>query len=408
MMSLAAGKQLAGNHGRVSSPGAPVDLDRALKRLESRADAVFLREPAVDPSCPETSDLDLLVFGPVEELLPERFFFDGSRPVDLIWLPSASLDDAAAFARQGVLPHRLLSSRVVRDETGTFERKAREVEQAMFDPAVQSARIAGFLDLGFLTVREIGINWDFPGVALFYLHMAYAACLAALADASRVYSPNLYTRPLDYAPRLEAETGLDLMETPVAALRLDAEIEPLAEALQRVRRVLEDRFPEPAWPDAMRLSTRYEYRYFLAPGEVAWRIEAAREMARRGNAPNGVFYLRLLAYSLARVPSVHRHALAGEDASFLRPRHALGRELRALCPEIADDLGLALGNGATVSEVTHALEAVKRLESETVAFVEARGLPLVGLRDWVPHQENTEAPKRKEQHVQDRRDLRGL
>ncbi len=387
----------------------PAGLDRALEQIASRADAVFLREPAIDPNSPETSDLDLLVFGPVDDLLPERIFLEGlegARPIDLIWLRTQSLDDPGAFATQGVLPHRLLSSKAVYDPTGRFERQAGLVEREMFEPSVQAGRIEGFLDLGFLTVREIGITWDFPPLALFWLHMAYAALLAAIGDATRTLCPNVYTRPFDYTRRLEELTGLRLVEPYLAALRLRVTLDNAVEALRRVHHVVAARFPEPTWPDAIRNSTRHEYRYFLERQEVEWRIAAAQEMARRGNAANGVFYLRLLAYSLARIPSVHRHALAAEDASFLRPLRAMLPELSALCPEIVADLSLVLGNGASVEHVRSALEAVLTLRSDTVGLLESSAVPLSGLREWAPFQKKSSVTsKEASAHVQDRRAL---
>jgi hypothetical protein len=368
------------------SSSHPAELERALEKLASTADAVFLREPAIDPSSPDTSDLDLIVFGRVDDLLPERMFPERSseRPIDLIWLPSPSLDDPEAFARQGVLPHRLLSSKPVHDPAGRYERQTLLVERAMFDPRVQGERIAAFLDLGFLTVREIGITRDFPALALFWLHMAYAALVAALGDATRTLCPNVYTRPFDYASRLEELTHLSLVEPFLPALHLRVPLDDVIDALWRVHRVVADRFPEPSWSENIRQSTRYEYRYFLAREEVGWRVAAASEMARRGSPASALFYLRLLAYSLARVPSVHRHALDGEDASFLRPRRAIGPQLRALCPEIMTDLGLVLGDDATGEQVGQALEKILRLKAETLLHLESRGIRPPGLRDWSP------------------------
>jgi hypothetical protein len=385
----------------------PEGLDRALESIATRADAVFLREPAIDPNSPETSDLDLLAFGPVDGLLPERVFSSGSRPVDIIWLPAKSLDDPVAFAKQGLVPHRLLSSRVVYDPTASFERQARLVEGVAYEPPVQAGRIEGFLDLGFLTVREIGITWDFPPLALFWLHMAYAALVATLGDATRTLCPNVYSRPFDYAPRLEGLTGLGLVEPYLSALRLRPALSDLVDALRRVHHVVATRFPEPSWPDVVGSSTRYEYRYFLASQEVEWRIAAASEMARRGNAANAVFYLRLLAYSLARAPSVRRHALAGEDASFLRPRRAILPELSHLCPEIVPDLSLILGNGAAVEHVRSALELILGLRSEVLTLLESRALPLPPLREWAPFQKKSSVNSKEEDpiHDQDRRHL---
>ncbi len=389
----------------VRSSSHPAELERALRKLASTAEAVFLREPAIDPSTPETSDLDVLVFGPVDDLLPERVFPTGQsseRAIDLIWLPAGSLEDPEAFAKQGVLAHRLLKSRAVQDPTGKFERQRRLVEGAMFDPRVQRERVAAFLDLGFLTVREIGITRDFPALALFWLHMAYAALIAALGDATRTLCPNVYSRPFDYAPHLEERTRLSLVGPFLSALHLRVALDDVVEALWRIHRVVADRFPEPPWKENVRSSTRYEYRYFLSREEVAWRVAAASEMARRGGLANAVFYLRLLAYSLGRIPSVYRHALEGEDASFLRPRRAMGPELRSLCPEIVDDLALVLGDEATPEHVSQALEEILRLKAETLLYLESRGISPPGLREWRPFQSDTQALKEGLAHVQDR------
>ena len=383
-------------------PLAHVALNEATARFAARADAIFVREPLVDPLCPETSDIDLLAFGPVDDLLPERAFPapgapPDTPPVDLIWLPTKSLDDPAAFAARGVLPHRLLTSRCVHDRSGRLERQARLVEEQMFMGTVQGRRIAGILDLGFLTVQEMGITWDFPALSLFWVHIAYAACLAALADATRTLCPNLYSRPFDYTGRLERLTGLGLTQPFVSMLRLGQEPAGLAPALRRLQAAVSTRFPEPAWPDGAKGSTRYEYRYFGARDEIEWRIRAAEEMSRRGNPASGVFYLRLMAYALSRIPSVHSDAVRGNNPAFLRPPRAVRPELEALCPEILPDVAFILGGPEPleVAEVKQALGALSTLRRQTLAFVESRDIVLPPLREWAPFEAKpAPAPRR--------------
>jgi len=375
-------------HGGARSAGARAALREATARLAASADAIFVREPLVDPGCPDNSDVDLLAFGPVDDVLPERLFLragDAEVPVDVIWLPTTGLDDPVGFAGRGVLPHRLSSSRAVHDPTGVAQRQARLVQEQMFQPAVQGRRIAGLLDLGFLTVQEIGITWDFPALALFWLHVAYAACLAVIADATRTLSPNVYSRPLDYTRSLEQLTGLSLTEPYVEMLRLGQEPETLVPALRRLHASV-SRFPEPAWPAGAKSSTRYEYRYFGARPELEWRIRAAAEMSRRGNPANGVFYLRLMAYALARIPGVHADSMRGETPAFLRPPRAIRAELEALCPEVVGDLGFILGGPEPpdVAQVKQALGALSALRRQALAFVHSRGIVLPSLRDWVP------------------------
>jgi hypothetical protein len=272
----------------------------------------------------------------------------------------------------------------------------------MFSADVQWERIASLLDLGYLTVREIGVTWDFPPLALFWLHMAYASLLAALADAARLLCPNVYSRPFDYAPELESRTGLNLVEPARAALRLGGSVLSMVEPLRRIHREVASGCPEPSWPEAMRCSTRWEYRYFLSREELELRIAAASEMARRGNEPNGIFYLRLHAYSVARIPAVRRHALAGEDASFLRPRHSLRAELEETLPGIVPDLALVLASAPPPEAVAPALRTVLALRSDVVAFIERNGIPLSGAREWAPHRHPSSTSREEGSfHVQD-------
>jgi hypothetical protein len=79
---------------------AEATLKAAIRDLSSRATAIFVREPLLDPYFPKTSDIDLLIFSDVRELLPQRLRVTTkpAPPVDLIWLPSNLLDDVDRFA----------------------------------------------------------------------------------------------------------------------------------------------------------------------------------------------------------------------------------------------------------------------------------------------------------------------
>jgi hypothetical protein len=369
---------------------AEAALAAVVARLRPSARAVFVREPLVDAHCPDSADIDLLVFDDAREILVERLFFDdhpgGCAAADLMRLPAASLDDPAGFAARGVLPHRLLTSRLVHDADGWGRRQADAVRSAVFEPAVQAKRIAGILGLGYLTVREIGITWDFPALALFWLHMAAGSCLAALGDALRVFCPNVYTRPFDGTARLGSESGLPLAARLVSALRLDADPVSLAPVLRRVHRVVTTRFPEPSWPAGAHDATRAEFRYFSSERELEFRLQAAAEMAARGRAPNGVFYLRLLGYALGRIPGVHDDSARGETPGFLRPPRAVRPVLERLCPEILPDLTTILAGPQALgsAELKQALDELTTLRRQVVTFIETRGLVLPALREWVP------------------------
>jgi hypothetical protein len=368
-------------------------LAEATRLLGSRgAEAICAREPLIDLETPKTADLDLLVFADVDALLPERLVLDPHRfahnRIDLIWLPVASLDDPMALAGNGLVAHRLASSRLVhaRDAQG-MEEKIAAVHTRLFDPIPQHQRLTGFCEMGFLAVREVGVTWDFPAMALFWLHMAHAACIAVILDAGHGFCPNVYTRPMGYVRKATALLQVDLEEPFRRALFLETPLEALIERVRRVHALVDKQFPEPAWPVAMRATTRYEYRYFRDRAELDWRIAAAQEMADRGDLAAAVFYLRFWAYSLARLPMVHQRALEGQDVSFVRPERAIRPELERLCPYILEDLSEILApHGLGRTEVEASLAHLDSLRTHALGYAAARGITIASPRPWLPFQ----------------------
>jgi hypothetical protein len=373
------------------APPACAILDRLSADPGWKAEAVFVRAPAVDDLFPATSDVDLLIFGPVEELTPQRVFLDGppssQAVVDITWYPARTLDDPEGLALAGLVAHRLLSSELVSDTTGRAAAQRETVGRLMYQPAIQSRRIAGFLEMGFLTVREIGITWDFPALALFWLQMAHAACVAAIFDGMGGVCPNVYTRPFGYLEEIELSADLCLRNSIHSSLHLDSDPLHLFAKLRHIYRAV-SRLGEPAWSSNIRASTRAEYRYVLSQAELDWRIGVAREMAERGDSAAAVWFLRFWAYSLARIPMVWKRAQEGIDVSFLRPERAVRPDLEENCPEILDDLTRILGGDrpVTAGDVSHSLDQLYRLRGGTIEFLSSRGIQPPGLKRWRPHQ----------------------
>jgi hypothetical protein len=132
---------------------AEAALQQAIEYLADKADVVLVREPLLDPTYPTTSDLDLLVFAAVDDILPERFQATiDSRPgplVDLLWLPKTTLANPETLAGNGLIAHRLLGSRLVYDRTGQAAAQQEAVRLAMTQPDVRQKRLSGFFDMGF-------------------------------------------------------------------------------------------------------------------------------------------------------------------------------------------------------------------------------------------------------------------
>lgn len=369
------------------------------RTVAARAVGILIRNPPVDVRFPETSDLDFLVLADIDDLRSERLHLaspDGTRMMtDLTWLPWAWVSDPEAAATRGWVPHRLLNSNLVWDSGRQIERHCREIERHMYRADIQQKRIGVFLDIGFETVREVGITWDFPALALFWLHMAHAACLAAMLDGIRCLCPNVYTRPFDYLDEVE-HTGL--RHQWIAALHLDADPMQLIPLLRRTHAIICAKFPEPEWPENIKAGTRFEYRYWLSPEELDWRIGVALEMVRRGDSAAAIFYLRFCAYAIARIPMVHARTSEGRDVSFLRPEKAVLPELRRLVPEIIEDLDLMLAGTRVLDRdaVKKSLSMLDIFRDRTVTYLRASGVLVPELKAWEPYQPQRTEQKKEE------------
>jgi hypothetical protein len=350
------------------------------ERLSPEAEALLIRHPSVDHPSPSVPDVDVLGIRRDKGLLPERLFLGkgpAKVPIDVIWLSRDLVDNPFQFARAGLLPHRLLSSEILYDRDGWMAERWHAIESEMYRPEVWHERIDGFLQLAADTVREIGITWDFPPLALFWLHIALTACVTAACDGSGRYCPNIYTQPMAYLRDAAREVGVDL-ETPfVATLRLDREPRRLVVLLRSLHATIAHRFPEPVWPPAIRQDTRYEYRYFLSKQELDLRVAAAEQMIGRGEGPAAVFYLRFWAYALARIPMVHQRTLEGIDVSFLRPEKAVLPDLEKNCQEIVDELGdlLAGPEPIHVTDIQRGLQELTAFREVISAYLSERGIP---------------------------------
>jgi len=369
---------------------------RAIAHLGSAAEAVLVRTPIAEPLSPSTSDVDLLVFGQVDDLCPQRLFLSdrlSSRAVvDVTWYPVTSLGDPPFLARAGLVAHRLLSSVPVFDPTGRAGAQREVVRELMYQPHIQAQRIASFLHMGYLTVREIGITWNFPALARFWLQMAYAACVAAICDGIGGLCPNVYTRPFGYVEHIERDAGTSLRQPLVTTLGLDSDPLDLIDPLRRIHRVV-SRFREPDWSPNMPAATRAEYRYFVSGDELDWRMGVAREMVERGDSAAAVWYLRFWAYSLARIPIVWNRAQEGLSVSFLRPERAVRPDLERHCPDILDDFAYVLGGErpVTPADVNDSLAELHRLRDWTVQFLSRRGLQVPEGKAWRPFERPSKA-----------------
>ena len=367
-------------------------IDLLVAQIRPEAEAVLVRVPVIDPRTPDTSDVDVAAFTDIEDLRPARLHVRAGADtpatmVDITWLPSAWLADSEALAVRGLIPHRVLTSELVWSRSPDVAERCRRVAALFYQPDIHRRRLSGFFEMGGLTVREIGITWNFPALALFWLHMAFAATLSAGVDGSRRLCPNLYTRPFDYLRELARTAGQDLVAMWTSALRVEADFAELTAAVRRIHAVIVSRFSEPSWPDAMRMGTRVEYRYWVHPGELEWRVSAASEMFRRGDAAAAIHYLRFYAYALARAPMVYARALEGRNVSYLRPERAVRPDLERLCPDILDDIDLALSGSLSPDRtlVEQALATLHVFKARIVETLHASGAPVPELEPWIPH-----------------------
>ncbi|GMQ83348.1 MAG: hypothetical protein BMS9Abin06_0081 [Gammaproteobacteria bacterium] len=373
--------------GRCRDPRIDATLDVLRHRFGEQP--VLVRQPAADPVCPQNGDLDIIVFGQVRELLPERLtgLTEHLLQVDVIHLPQVLLSDPDTLARQGVLAHRILTSQPLSQAGPDLAAQLERMHNLMYVVDVQKERITGFLQLGADTVREVGVTRDLPELALFWLHMSYVAALVSLADSQRILCPNIYTRPFDFVDPLQKALTMNLRSPALELLRLNADPTPLPAILRRLHQQVSETFPEPTWPEAMRQCTRYEYRYFSSQEEIEWRIRIAEELIAGGQPEAAVFYLRFVAYMLARIPMVFHRAREGLDVSFIRPQRAVYPDLERHCPQILDDLREALGGGEPVSSshLNAAVSFVNSLRRKCLEKLQQQNIHLTGIEQWQPY-----------------------
>jgi hypothetical protein len=353
------------------------------ERLASRTRAAFVRLPLADPECPTMNDLDIVAFGDVESFRPERLRAPDGTAVDLAWYPAGLLGAPQKLAVSGLAAHRLMVSSLLWDHAGDAPQQCAAFDACLHEAAIQSQRIAVFLDMGYLTVREIGVTWDFPALARFWLQMGFAGCVAAMADACGLAAPNVFTRPFGHIETIERISGLAIRACLVDSLRLGAEPAALVAPLRRLHRRVAERFSHPDWPASMRQVTRAEYAYTLPAGELEWRIGVALEMAAQGQTAAAVFYLRFWAYSLARLPMVWHSAAEGRDIAFLRPERPVLPSLLALCPEIVCDLDAILGGPG--DDIRGALDQLLKFRQVTLDLMSSRGVMPPLTPEWRPH-----------------------
>jgi hypothetical protein len=381
------------NSNTLSSP-VQVELSDELLRqiiaqLSSQAEAILIRDPVMDTHCPLTSDIDVLAFREDAGLLPERLYLSelpDAPMLDVIWLSKNALRDPEQFAQYGLLPHRLLSSKIIYDKEGFISHSRKAVQKKMYQPDIQLKRIMGILQLADETVREIGVTWDFPAMALFWLHMSYTVCLAAVCDGMRIQCPNMYTRPFNFMADIEEKYQPVMKRIFIDALHLEARPIKAINLLRSIHKHVSARYPEPEWQENMREDTRYEYRYFLSEEELKWRIQVAEEMVSRGNPYAAVYYLRFWAYALSRIPMVYHRAQEGIDVSFLRPERAMRPDLEKNCPEVLDDLAEILSGQSqvTINDITHSLDMLFTFRDKTLDILISQGIELSEVPEWQP------------------------
>lgn len=371
------------NHA--TPPSTTTLLDPVLRDWLAQNDprAAFLRRRDHDGDTRPDADLDLLVFDDTADDLLVQRHVDTRRPeaptLDLLRLPARALEDPGRLASMGLITHRLITSDCVHARDGCALAAADAVAALATTREARAARLASFLELGALTVREIGVTRDWPGLSLFWLHMAHSALLATCLDLHGQWCPNIYTRPLDAARRAEPLLGPGVHDGLVARLLLDRDPAPLARAVADMHAMTRSRCPEPAWPAQVQSATRQEFRYWSASAELQERLAAA------GDGPGAVFYLRYVAYSVLRVAMLHQRAVEGwaQPLPFLRPETEVRPDLARHHPWLLPLADSVFGN-VSADELDAALQQTLALHSLVSAQCQAQGLAPDTPRQWRP------------------------
>jgi hypothetical protein len=288
--------------------------------------------------------------------------------------------DPVEAAGYRMLPHLLLESETVWTRSSFVDPLINQIKARIYEKTIWEKRLGSLLSFGDSALQEATRNLDFPAGAMFFLQTAHAYYITALADALKINTTSLLTKPMTKLKRMAAESGCALTESLTVNLHLNTEPSASLIALRRVYDAVNARC------DSQRIQGMNErtwghYVYSISSLEFKYREAVGAALIRKRDYANANFYLRFWAYSLARCPVVSEDARQGKKPSFYVPFRAFKKSLTEVCPEIFEDVRLILGGELAPDEAEVSIKGTAHFRQIVVEKILEKGLTPVPLRE---------------------------
>ena len=236
------------------------------------------------------------------------------------------------------------------------------------------------ISFGDAAFREVSRNLDFPPASLFYLQMAHAYYLTALADSTRQSIMSIMTRPMARLRKIDSLFNCDLENRLMKNLLLNSDPSDTLVSLRKLHDAVSSRCRNQTILNVAE-RTRSHYLYSVSPVELEYRESVAHALISRGNLPAAHFYLRFWAYSLVRCPIVLEEAREGKRPSFYVPFRPLKESLERSFPEGIDIFTRITGNGITRADVEESVRGTAAFREIIVDIIKKNGLHLATCPD---------------------------
>jgi hypothetical protein len=348
----------------------------AQRLLEPDSLGILSRKPLMDGELPEVSDIDLLAIWDKPEEHVERRTVMGTKGrvfVDITWIPVGAMLDSRTAAGYRMLPHLLMESEEVWMQSDAVRSMVNRIRSNVYDRSIWERRLGSQISFGDAAFREVSRNLDFPPASLFYLQMAHAYYLTALADSTRQSVMSILTRPMARLRKIDSLFGCDLENRFIANLLLNADPSDSLVSLKKLHDAVSSRCRKQTILNVAE-RTRGHYLYSVSPVELEYRESVARALIRRGDLPAAHFYLRFWAYSLVRCPIILEEAREGKRPSFYVPFRPLRESMERSFPEGMDNFTRIIGNGITRADVEESVRGTAAFRKIIVDIIQRNGL----------------------------------
>lgn len=254
--------------------------------------AVLVREPLIDPTFPDTSDIDIFGIDVSRDLgIETNRKIIGNRRYDVMWFADSLMQHPDFTRFLGNLPHQLVATSVVR-EVGKYGTSLIQMMKDMiYTEGAIATRIKNHLNTASQALSVAGRMTN-PSEAFFFLTPASSGSIAALSDG-KVSLINVQTKP--YLKLIKTQPQLTDWFSDVCYLdRFDVNL------IQELGDAVSEDYEGWEIPSGFLAGREWKtsMHYYPHKDEVKYRVSVIKEMISKGDLMDAAHYGRVYAYTM--------------------------------------------------------------------------------------------------------------